>query len=244
MWRLWLAALLAAGCVSSSGIEPSVGTSSREAGRDVALQSLIRLRYSSPENSGSVRLILRRWQKERFDIEVSDSFGRTVLGIVRDHELSWIVNHRRKAWCVSRAPIHLQGAGLEIFELGDLPRLILGEFPVGVAATQQRSESEIEVRDPRGRLWRVVGELAKPNSWTLWVEEEPTLWWQRLEDGFLLSQRGGNQVRWQIRVEESVAVDPRQVSTPADYVEETCNEADVFQLREDQSPSGSPGAAR
>jgi len=230
--------LLLAGC--SAHPQPTA-TIEREAsdistptgsGAGPGLQSLYRVRYSGPQGSGGLRLILRQESTDRFQLSAADPLGRALWALdFTSGEILWI-DHRGKTFCEGKGFALVEPA-LQSLPLPALPRVLRGLPPWELEVDIPVGES-VEFTDKQGRQWRFRRDEQGLAAWTLWIEGAPTLWWTREGTGGILSHRDGSQFRWRRIVEEAMEVPFEALQTPTDYQRIRCDAAAIPELREGQ----------
>ena len=184
----------AAGSFAHGAAEPIAIT------RDKTGQWLFRAEISGEEGSASLRLLLRRFDAERFTLTASDALGQARWEVRGDpREAIWL-DPQAKLFCRldPRRPMP-ERLGVPGVALGDLPGLLTGEWPPAEllapspADTSAARPFTAERNSASGASWR---------SWTLWHEGEPVAWFKRLDPDLLLSvRRPSVQVRWRVTAE-------------------------------------------
>jgi len=205
-------------------------------------QLLFRVRYSGPEGSGSLRLVLRMLEPGRFQLTTADALGRALWSLEVEGERTLVLDHRRKSYCESDQDLRLSEVTLETFPLRSLPRLLLGELPVELEIDRSDVDSQ-EVEDGLGRRWLVRSDRKGITAWTLWVGDEPGLWWTRQAKGGILSHRDGSQFRWRQTVAEPITSSAPPLSPPEEFDRESCHDYDLPEFRQDQPAPPGAGAA-
>ena len=203
----------------------------------VGQKVLLRLRYSGPDGSGSLRLVLHEGKDSAFDLRASDSFGRSLWRLTAVAGRVALVDHRRETRCVIDESFRLAEPALEPFPVGSIPSILLGRLPIQPGEVFRSTSSETDFRDTDGRRWTTRSENGTLQAWTLWSDQEvPTVWWRRQATGGILSHRGGGQFRWQVGVSERLTEEIVILEAPAGYRAVSCSEAQLPQFREGESP--------
>jgi len=200
-------------------------------GIDTSLRRLYRVAVSGPGGRGSLRVALVVLGPSAYSLSVSDTFGRSLWDLRVDPERSYLIDHRHDAYCEIDASMPLPGDTLGLFPLEILPALLLGRLPV-TPSRKIEYDGGVEFRDDSGRRWTAEWKDSMLNSWTLWQEEEPRVWWMRQPKGGILSSRLGSQIRWRQTLEERLQDDFQVPELPVDYEEGVCNESDLPELSE------------
>lgn len=199
-----LLAVLANGCAHLPA--PGSGVSGLPAAtglrdEDLSAQHLLRVRYRGSKGSGALRVILKLEARDRYRVETKDRFGRGVWTVEAIAGEILFVDERSRLYCRSRKGVRIPEIALESLPLGELPAVLLGRLPGDLTRA-----GEGEYRDSDGRRWTVVGQAMAPESWTVWEDGEPWLWWRdEGESGGLLSHRTGSQLRWRRVANEPLA---------------------------------------
>ena len=175
-----------------------------------------------------------------YSLSVSDTFGRSMWDLRVDPGRSYLIDHRRDAFCEVDSIMPLPGNTLGLFPLEALPALLLGRLPVTPITQIEDDDGRIEFRDELGRRWTAEWKDSELNSWTLWLEEEPRVWWARQPKGGILSNRSGGQIRWRQTLEEILQDDYQDPKLPAEYEEIECNESDLPEFGDVPAQSQSP----
>jgi hypothetical protein len=184
-------------------------------------QYLFQVRYSGPEGEGSLRLVLRLLEPESYQLMAADTLGRA----------RWSL---QKTYCEGGDDLRLGEQSLVLLPVSVLPRLLLNELPMA-ASDIESVEGSAEFRQSDERRWSIRREGGELSAWTLWISEEPTLWWTRHGKGGILSHRDGSQFRWRLVVVEPLAIGLSDLAVPTDYLQIRCDEYDLPEFRQDQS---------
>lgn len=166
-------------------------------------QWLFRAEISGEEGAASLRLLLRRFDAERFTLTAADALGQARWEVRGDTgEASWL-DPQAKLFCRldPRRPMPAR-LGVPGVALVDFPGLLIGEWPPAELVAPSPTETSAArpftaERGNSGALW---------GSWTLWEEGEPVAWFKRLDPDSLLSvRRPSVQVRWRVTGESDLA---------------------------------------
>lgn len=191
-------------------------------------QRLYRVGYDGPEGEGTFRVTLRLASPVRYQIQAVDPVGRSLWGLDVTAERGLWLDHRNKVSCVFEGNFDVSGVPLGPFPLLSLPALLLGRVPAEPSeeAEPERNGGEVEFRDDLGRRWAAdVEEDGAVLSWTLWEEQQPSVWFRRRDSWAYLSDRERNvQVRWREVLREELAGEPASLERPAAYREASCRD--------------------
>ncbi|MFP3941541.1 MAG: hypothetical protein ACLF0P_14675 [Thermoanaerobaculia bacterium] len=200
-------------------------------------QSLFRFQYDGPEGEGTLRLVLRLADPERYRLSVADRLGRPAVTVDAGPGGGYLLDHRESLACRLDAEVRIEEIPLDPLPLDAVPAVLLGRLP---AAPREGTAAEDEARrlsfqDAAGRRWTAelagrAGQAApasdpagEPVSWTLWRGGEPVLWWRRTDGEMLLSNRDrGVQMRWRKVGREPLAEPLPPPGIPPGYAPGTC----------------------
>lgn len=190
-------------------------------------QWLFRAEISGEAGSGSLRLLLRRFDAERFTLAAADALGQARWEIRRDHERGLWIDPQAQLFCRldPRLPLRAKLAVPSV-PLADFAGLLTGEWPPAdlvvqlpaATATPERpfTAEPADRHRPGASEERRGGDWA---SWTLWESGEPVAWFKRLDSESLLSvRRPSVQVRWRVTAQGMLpqpageSVDTRELS--------------------------------
>ncbi len=215
----------------SAAAEPrareETGTGSGEEIPGDSLQGLFRVRFRGVDGRGRVRLTLRRVGGD-FALSAVDTFGRRLWSFQSVGGASLMLDHRAGEYCRLEGDVVVRAVALSDLEVSTLPRVLLGELPLMPAdGVELPQEGEIEFHSADGRRWtaRFSGGVAQ--TWTLWRQEEPLVWWRREADGGTLSHRDGAQALWKNVAVERDAAPLERLEIPGDYVATRCDDEDL-----------------
>ncbi|MFQ5527521.1 MAG: hypothetical protein ACE5GX_14820 [Thermoanaerobaculia bacterium] len=211
--------LPAAGTVSA-GTTELAATATGLLDEDLGTQHLMRMRYQGPKGTGALRLILQIEARERYRVEAKDRFGRSLWTLDASGGQTLLVDQRRGLYCRSEHGIRIPEIALESLPLAELPAILLGRLP-----SDLRPDPGDGYRDGSGRRWTIVGPQLAPDSWTIWQDGEPWLWWGRgPQGGGVLSHRTGSQLRWRQVVAEALARELAPPQLEARFREVSCDD--------------------
>jgi outer membrane biogenesis lipoprotein LolB len=201
-------------------------------------QYLFQVRYSGPEGEGSLRLVLRLREAESYQLLAADTLGRARWSLQLRQGRTLLLDHRQKTYCEGGDDLRLGEQSLVLLPVSVLPRLLLNELPLAPADLQS-VEGSGEFQQSDERRWSIRRQDGVLTAWTLWIAEEPTLWWTRHGKGGILSHRDGSQFRWRQVVVEPLATGLSDLDVPTDYLQIPCDEYDLPEFRQGQSaPAG------
>ena len=233
--------LCVAGCATSR-LEPQPAAAVHEAGGGVATgqvyrQSLYRVQYSGPEESGRLRVAIKQESETELTIASADTLGRALWTLELRNGATLVLDHRQKEFCRSTEDVRLAEVTLSMFPVESIPRILRGRLPIDLADDEAVGDSVEDFES--GRRWSIRrqddGAIA---AWTMWVGEQPMLWWTRQDKGGILSHRDGSQFRWRLVIEEEIEASLARLAPPPGFREIPCHDFHVSELREDQPPSG------
>lgn len=163
-------------------------------------QWLFRAEISGEEGSASLRLLLRRFDAERFTLTAADALGQARWEVRGEPgEAIWL-DPQAKLFCRldPRQPMPAR-LGIPGVALIDFPGLLTGEWPPAELVAPSPTDTSAarpftaDRSGSGGALW---------GSWTLWQQGEPVAWFKRLDSDALLSvRRPSVQVRWRVTAE-------------------------------------------
>ncbi len=177
---------------------PAAGASASPSAVGEIRQSLYRLTYDGGDGRVSLRVVLRE-RGDAFQLTAADIAGRTVWGIDHRDGRVLLIDHRERRFCEVDPSYSLVEVHPSELPLTALPRVLDGRLPV------PPPEPGAEVwTDGGGATWSAEAGDGGPLGWTLYDGDEPVVWWQRTDDGGILSRRTGEQYRWRLAAREAV----------------------------------------
>lgn len=223
--------LLATGCGSAgskattvaAGEAPALGLTSTE----LETRRLFRVSLSGEAGQGSMRLALALSGPDSYAISASDALGRSIWDLVVGNQESYLIDHRRRWQCDLEGESGIPQESLRELSLRSLPAVLLGFLPVLPDGSVDARAGKVDFVDDAGRRWTARSEGGKVDSWTLWKDGEPAVWWSRRQRGGLLSHRQGSQLRWRETLVEALSEDYRPPTKPAGYTVVVCDETDL-----------------
>ncbi len=192
-------------------------------------QTLFRMEAKTSEGGVTVRMALRLERPDRYRLTVSDRLGRTLYTVDVGPSGGWLSDHRSRQACAidwRDEALVLRGAALEGFSTAALPAVLLGRVPAEPAGpVTEGGSGELIFPDRRGRRWSARSDGEDVLAWTLWQDEEPTLWWRRDGERALLSDRKrGAQLRWQVVAREGLTAPLPEPALPDGFEVVQCAE--------------------
>ncbi len=186
---------------------------------ELLVQSLFRVQYQGPEGQGGFRLTLRLAAANRYRVTTVDSVGRTVWTLSVEGDKGLWVDHHQKLFCRFEGELGLESVPLSPFALPALPGLLLARLPEPPQSTPVVTEGSLEMVDRAGRRWTAKQEDGELVQWTLWELGEPAVWWARLGEESILSERArGIQLRWRRVLAEPLTELPPEPPVGEDYL--------------------------
>jgi hypothetical protein len=192
----------------------------------VAGQYLFRAELEAREERGTLRLTLRRWSEQRFDLTARDLAGRSLWRLEVDGEIGRLEGSGRERRCRFDPRIPLALPRLELPLAADsLPDLLLGRLPG--ADLVPDPEADERGRDADGRLWWIERRDSAIVGWRLVLSPQSAdLTWRREDDGFRLeSSDGALIVTWRESARATLALPPPGLERDPRLPE--CRELDV-----------------
>ncbi len=201
-------------------------------------QYLFQVRYTGPEGAGSLRLVLRVHEATSFQLLAADTLGRARWSLQLRQGRTLLLDHRQETYCEGGDDLRLGEQSLVLLPISVLPRLLLNELPLA-SPDLEAVEGSAEFEENDERRWSIRREDGELSAWTLWLSDEPTLWWTRQGKGGILSHRDGSQFRWRLVVAEPLATGMSDLAVPTDYLQIRCDEYDLPEFRQGQfAPPG------
>jgi len=166
------------------------------------MQHLFRLEIRTSDEHDNVRLTLKLWRPDRFELAVVDPIGRQAgILMVSERDGRWR-SRREEESCRFDASTSVVFDGVALDLPADLlPRLLLGQPPValpgGDAAPEPGTTTVRRVAGPEGGSWEIHLSAGQTASWTLQRPGQPSLIWRALPSGAsLTSADGALELKW------------------------------------------------
>lgn len=189
---------------------------------EMETQRLVRLRYDGPRDDGTLYLTLRLESPSRYTLEAhSRLLGKSVFRLLVRDERALYLDLQRSEYCRFDHAIEIAAVPLGPLPFDVLPALLLGLVPTRPdgAGAQLDEDGGWSFRDREGRRWTVVEEGGLPQSWTLWREETPSVWWSREGDmSYLSAPEEELQLRWRAGAAEPLATELATPVVPEGFV--------------------------
>jgi hypothetical protein len=208
------------GCASTGpGLEPAVA-----GGRPVPVtapweipeaewrtQRIVLMHYEGPEGNGTLRLVLRFENPERFHVSASDRLGRRWWDLNVKEEDALVLWVRERTFCRYGGDIEIPALSLGPVPAGAVAALLMRRLPLPPAddgvwgetagASSRGSGVELDFEDRRGRRWTAESSAGGPNRWTLWKGDSPRASWNGDAEGMarLVESDKGLELRWRQR---------------------------------------------
>ena len=172
------------------------------------------MHYDGPEGNGTLRLVLRFEDPERFHVSASDRLGRRWwdLNVSKgDALVLWV---RERTFCRYAGDLEVPALSLGPVPARAVAALLMRRLPsppadprgwAETAVTGQSGRSvEIDFEDGRGRRWTTEATLAGPSRWTLWHGDRARASWSGGVEGVeevarLVESDTGLELRWRQR---------------------------------------------
>ena len=180
------------------------------------------MRYQGEQDGGSFRAILWVVGPEQFKLRAVDPLGRALWGLALQGESVHLVNYRDKTECRASGSVVISSVVLENLPIGELPVVLSGRLPASLRLAQTTADGRLV--DESGQTWSVVQDGSEILKWTLWGDNGPLLWFQRVDNGGILSHRKGGQFRWRETLREVLSEIPGPLARPDGVREVACSE--------------------
>lgn len=175
--------------------------------------------------------MLRLEAPERYRLTVADRLGRSLYTLDATTGGGLLVDHRERLVCPLEPDVRLKELPLDPLPLASLPAVLLGRVPAAPAESDgtvthvgHAAERKLSFRDARKRRWTVELVRGWPVAWTLWSGGEPRLWWRRMGEEAVLSDRDrGLQMSWREVRSEPLAEPLGEPTAPAGYLPGDCD---------------------
>lgn len=226
---LILLAPVGSGCRSArlaegSAAAPAWGLSAA----DLARQYLYRVELHTASEAATLRLALRLWSAERFELRAADALGRAAWRLEVDGAEAVWSDARGASRCriAARAESALPALRLPLAPAA-LPPLLLGRVPVApVPVAVWPATGEARFRDARGRTWWVRLAAGVPAAWRLDLAPDSVISWRRDGARAKLSVASeAFEIEWRETRSEALRAAPAPWSVERDLP--FCRDADV-----------------
>lgn len=190
---------------------------------ELMTQRLYRLRYRTPAEEGSARLVLRLSSPELYRLELSDVAGRLHWSLEVDGGEGLAVDHRGGRYCRLDGAVSAAALGDVELALDKVPALLLGRLPVEPAAGPGRVDGGWEMTDASDRRWTVqLDDDGWPAAWSVRADGGggPLRWHRRPDGGVLESEEGARRIEWRQVVRERATRRLEPSPPPAGFHEE------------------------
>jgi hypothetical protein len=179
---------------------------------DLDSQRLYRVQVDAPRQRGSLRLVLRLWTPQRFELAASDALGRTLGRLeVAAGEGRWSGAERGERCRLDPdVPFHWPALGARL-RPRELPELLLGRMPAELDAPPPDGVGVVELRDRQGVTWSLERDERGPVRWRRSgaLPDAETLEWTRDGAGGRLTLAGAAvEVRWKEVARERLRTAP------------------------------------
>jgi hypothetical protein len=227
--RFCIAAAVLTGCLSCAGRSTTILTAPSAVDalpglepEDCLTQRMLRVRFQGRDARVSFRVILRLVDAGHYQLSAVDPLGRALWALEYKSPDVHFVNYRNLLECRTSGSVVISAVALETLPVADLSAILVGRLPAAVVSARL-TESGRYV-DSLGRQWSVLRDERELLGWTLWKGETPLLWFQHLEEGGILSHRGGGQFRWRETLKEALGGIPAPLSQPKGLRTVSCEE--------------------
>ncbi len=182
-------------------------------------KSLYRMKFQSPEDSGSLKLSIRYLLDDAFSLDAMSPLGGTLWTLWLDHREVGLVDHRERLYCLDFKDQLLPGWPASL-PLAMVPVILRGELPEHIAWEEGSSQFE----DEDGFRWVMESREGELVQWARWHGDHLGLLFQRDGTHMVLSDRDSEwQIQWRVVAEEKLR-GPWLPDIPADYQLGTCRE--------------------
>ena len=188
-------------------------------------QWLFRAEVESRDGSASLRLTLRVFGADEFELSAADALGQTRWRLnAHGDQAVWVEPaHRRFCRLAIRDGLSAPGFRSRL-PLEELPRLLLRRLPPEPnPSTELPQDGSAEVPDEAGRRWSGQRAGGAWTSWTLWEGERPVLWWRVDGEEAMISGRDpAFQLRWRQTAHGPLPAGAAAATPESGYREESC----------------------
>ena len=198
-------------------------------------QRIVQMHYEGPEGNGTLRLVLRFENPERFHVSASDRLGRRWWDLNVKEGDALVLWVRERTFCRYRGDLEIPALSLGPVPAGAVAALLMRRLPAPPADDRVREETalangrdrgvEIEFEDRMGRRWTAESSASGPNRWTLWKGDRTRASWNRDVEGMarLVESDTGLELRWrQRRPARDLAGPVPQPEVPAGFRRGLC----------------------
>ncbi len=158
---------------------------------DWGTQRILLTRYRGPEGDGTLRLVLRLVNPDRFQVTASDRLGRRWWELHLQDGVALVLWVRERTFCRHEGDIEIPALSLGPVPAGAVAALLLWRLPAPpvdpAAAMEQLTASPghgaepsavaLEYRDARERRWTSEVTAGGPVRWTLWRTDRERASW-------------------------------------------------------------------
>ena len=191
---------------------------------DRQTQRLVTLNYRGPEGDGTLRLALRLADETRFSVQGTDRLGRRWFRLSVHGEEATLLDLREKTFCRFTGDVEILAIPLGPLSFSRLPALLLGRLPTAAREAAETEAGEWSFRDDFGRRWTARFGDGRLESWTLWRDGEPEVYWgHRGELSFLSSRSQELQLRWRSSRAQPLAQAPASLDVPEGFGAGECD---------------------
>ena len=176
--------------------------------REWRTQRIVRMHYDGPDGNGTLRLVLRFEDPERFHVSASDRLGRRWWDLNVQAGSALVLWVRERTFCRYRGDLEVPALSLGPVPAGAVAALLMRRLPAppadaavwdrATAAAARGGSVEIAFADARGRRWTAAAGPSGPSRWTLWRDDRERASWTRDVQGAarLVESEGGLELRW------------------------------------------------
>lgn len=171
--------------------------------------------------------MLRLADAGRYRLTVADRLGRPLYTVDAEPAGGLLLDHREHLVCALAPDVRLDELPIDPLPLRSLPGVLLGRLPAAPSGARPEGDGgELSYRDAAGRRWTATlggAGASDPERWTLWLDGEPAVWWHRLDDRAMLSdRRRGLRMTWREVGREPLAARLGPPAAPDDYRPGVC----------------------
>ncbi len=171
-------------------------------------QRIVRMHYDGPEGNGTLRLVLRFENPERFHVSASDRLGRRWWDLNVEAGSALVLWVRERTFCRYAGDLEVPALSLGPVPAGAVAALLMRRLPAppadpgawerATAASERGAPVEFAFADRRGRRWTAESTAGGPSRWTLWRDGRERASWSRDAEGMarLVESDDGLELRW------------------------------------------------